>query len=254
VTPAAVPGRWMRCGQCGFTQRERDACERCGAPLVVAPLAPRKPWNPRVAPPLQSIWLSPRETVRTLVAGDPTRGVIVLAWTVGLAWFLSAMAAKADDRFPLAFAIPLAIVVGPLLNFGLIFVAALLTTGTGRVLGGVGKAVELRAALAWAQAPMLLFLALWLVPAFGPHRWRFPASLVELGVLLWSEAVAVVLVAEVHRFSIFRSIVAIFLAWAIKLALIVGLLVAVVPDKKPTPAASPAANAPRTELQRGASE
>lgn len=236
MVPSTMPGRWLRCAKCGFMQLAEVACKRCGAPLVVAPLGPRRPWTPRVVHPLRSIWLSPRETIRALVSSNPTRGVIALSWSVGLGWFLTALSAKVEDRFPLVFAILMAFVVGPLLNFALIFLAALLTTGTGRVLGGVGTAVDLRAALAWAQAPMLLFLVLWTIPAFGPGRWTFAADLVDVGLLVWSEAVAVVLVAEVHHFSILRAILAVFLAWVIKLALIVGLLVAVVPDTKPSPA------------------
>jgi len=183
--------------------------------------------------------------IRSLVEHDPTRGVIVLAWLVGFGWFLTTLAAKADDRFPFPFAAAMAIVVGPLLNFTLVFVAALLTTWTGRALGGRGAAVELRAALAWAQAPMLLFLVLWIPRAFAPGRWSRPLDLVELAVLLWSEGVAVVLVAEVHGFSVRRGILAVLLAWAIKLALIVGLLMAAVPDR-PSSAPGPRSSSSRS--------
>jgi hypothetical protein len=168
---------------------------------------------------------------------------------VGFGWFLTTLAAKADDRFPFPFAAAMALVVGPLLNFTLVFVAALLTTWTGRALGGRGTAVELRAALAWAQAPLLLFLVLWVPRAFAPGRWSSPLDLLELALLLWSEVVAVVLVAEVHGFSIPRAILAVFLAWAIKLALILGLLVAIVPDRPPAvPSPAPRARASPSAL------
>jgi hypothetical protein len=220
------------------------ACRGCGAPLTVQALAPRKAWTPPVVHPLGAIWRSPRAAIRSLVEHDPTRGVIILAWLAGFGWFLTTLAAKADDRFPFPFAAAMAVVVGPLLNFGLVFVAALLTTGTGRALGGGGTFVHLRAALAWAQAPMLLFLVLWIPRAFAPGRWSTPLDVLELAVLLWSETLAVVLVAEVHGFSIPRGILAIVLAWAIKLALIVGLMLAVVPDlPSPKPEATPSASA-----------
>jgi len=245
-----MPGRSTRCPRCGLTQFAEAACQRCGAPLVAKPLAPRKPWTPPAVHPLRAIWLSPRVAVRALVDSDPTRGVIVLAWLVGFSTFLTTLAAKTDDRFPFAFAAIMALVFGPLLNFTLVFVAALLTTWTGGALGGRGTPVELRAALAWAQAPLLFFLVLWIPRVFAPGRWGFPLDVLELALLLWSEAVAVVLVAEVHGFSIPRGILAVFLAWAIKLALIVGLLMAAVPDRpspapgpSPSPSASPSAPA-----------
>jgi hypothetical protein len=155
--------------------------------------------------------------------------VIPLAWFAGFGSFLTALAAKVDDRFPFAFAATLAIVVGPLLNFALIFVAGFLTTWTGRALGGRGAFVELRAALAWAQVPLLLFLLLWIPRVLAPGRWQSQLDLIELALLLWSEVLAAVLVAEVHGISIPRGVLAVLLAWAIKLALIVGALVAVVP-------------------------
>ena len=79
------------------------------------------------------------------------------------------MTSKANDRFPLAAAMVTAVLAGPMLSFGLVFLQSLLTTGTGRLLGGEASPVELRAAFAWAQAPLLgLFLLWW--PAMSMER------------------------------------------------------------------------------------
>src|SRR5262249_713737 len=55
--------------------------------------------------PFLGIWLSPRETIRSLVAEDPTRGVLVMSWLGGLALFLDRMTARVEEKFPLAMAV-----------------------------------------------------------------------------------------------------------------------------------------------------
>jgi hypothetical protein len=188
---------------------------------VVAPPRPRA----AALHPLRGIWLSPRDTVRALVATDPTRGVLVLSWFVGLAMFLEPMTSKASDRFPLAAAMVAAVLMGPMLSFVLVFLQAVLTTATGRLFGGGASPVELRAAFAWAQAPLLGLLVLWWPAMSMPGgRGKLALDLVGVALFLWAEVLAVVLVAEVHGFSKARALGAILLAWVIKIALLAGLL------------------------------
>jgi len=229
----------MRCGRCGLTQFSAEACRRCGTPLVPTVVVRARPRDAAIHP-LRDIWFSPRDTVRTLVASDPTRGVLVLSWFVGLAMFLEPMTSKANDRFPIAAAMVTAVLAGPMLSFGLVFLQSLLTTGTGRLLGGEGSPVELRAAFAWAQAPLLGLLVLWWPVLWMPGgRGKLALDLVGIALFVWAEILAVVLVSEVHGFSKARALGAILLAWVIKIALLVGLLLLVPtdPSKKAKPEA-----------------
>jgi hypothetical protein len=229
----------MRCGRCGLTQFSAEACRRCGTPLVPTVVVRARPRDAAIHP-LRDIWFSPRDTVRTLVASDPTRGVLVLSWFVGLAMFLEPMTSKANDRFPIAAAMVTAVLAGPMLSFGLVFLQALLTTGTGRLLGGEASPVELRAAFAWAQAPLLGLFLLWWPEMWMPGGYWKPAlAFINLAIFLWAEVLAVVLVAEVHGFSNARALGAILLAWVIKIALLIGLLLMVPTDpaKKAKPEA-----------------
>ena len=229
----------MRCGRCGLTQFSAEACRRCGTPLVPTVVVRARPRDAAIHP-LRDIWFSPRDTVRTLVASDPTRGVLVLSWFVGLAMFLEPMTSKANDRFPIAAAMVTAVLAGPMLSFGLVFLQALLTTGTGRLLGGEASPVELRAAFAWAQAPLLGLLVLWWPVLWMPGgRGKLALDLVGVALFVWAEILAVVLVSEVHGFSKARALGAILLAWVIKIALLVGLLLLVPtdPSKKAKPEA-----------------
>ena len=235
----------MRCGRCGLTQFSAEACRRCGTPLVPTVVVRARPRDAAIHP-LRDIWFSPRDTVRTLVASDPTRGVLVLSWFVGLAMFLEPMTSKANDRFPIAAAMVTAVLAGPMLSFGLVFLQSLLTTGTGRLLGGEGSPVELRAAFAWAQAPLLGLLVLWWPVLWMPGgRGKLALDLVGIALFVWAEILAVVLVSEVHGFSKARALGAILLAWVIKIALMVGLLL-LVPSDRDTKAKPQARGLPET--------
>jgi Yip1-like protein len=213
-----------RCDQCGLTQFFAESCRRCGAPMVRAPLARPRPLPARIHP-FRGIWLSPRETIRSLVNTDPTRGVLVLSWLGGFAIFLDGMTSKVEEKFPLAAAMVAAVVLGPLLSFALVFVQALLTAVTGRLLGGAAGPRELRAALAWAEAPLLCLFLLWVLRLMAAATpWKILVDVAGLLVILWSEALAVALVAEVHDFSLGRALGAVVGAWAIKIALLIGLV------------------------------
>jgi hypothetical protein len=174
--------------------------------------------------PLLGIWLSPRETIRWLVATDPTRGVVVISWIAGIAVFLDALLPKVEPKLPVGVAILMAIAAGPLVIFLLVFVEAYLTAGTGRLLGGRAGLLELRAALAWANAPLLGFLVLWAVHGIAAVP-RPAMQALGIALFLWAGILAVVLVAEVQRFSVGRSLGSIVLAWVAKIAIIVGIVV-----------------------------
>jgi hypothetical protein len=173
--------------------------------------------------PLLGIWLSPRETIRSLVATDPTRGVVVISWLAGVAAFLDALLPKVEPKFPVGMAILMAIAGGPLVIFLLVFVEAYLTAGTGRLLGGRAGLLELRAALAWANAPLLGFLVLWAVHGIVAVP-RHAMQALGIALFLWVAILGVVLVAEVQRFSVGRSLGTIVLAWVAKIAIIVGIV------------------------------
>jgi len=218
-------------------QLDEGTCRRCGRALVAAPLPRRPRPRPVSGPsPLRDIWLSPRSTIRRLVAEAPTRGLLILPWLAGLGGFLVSMAPMTNDRFPLPFAVAMCVVVGPLIAYTVVFVSGFLTTWTGRMLGGQGQHHELRLALAWSQVPLLPSLVLWLPAADPGAPEALLAAVVNLALLLWSEALAVVLIAEVHAITLVRSCVAVLLAWVLKLALVVAAVVyfaSMLPGKTP---------------------
>jgi len=157
------------------------------------------------------------------------RGVLAVSWLGGFALALNQLAPKASDRFPLGAAIVACLLIGPLVTFAMVFVESLLTAVIGRLLGGEATDVELRAALAWAQAPLLwLLLITWLPVGAG-----LPAQLLGLAVILWSEALAGVLIAEIQGFSVRRAFATILLAWIVKIGFLVTVVVLAPHDDRP---------------------
>src|SRR5690606_22449805 len=120
---------------------------------------------------------------------------------------------------PAAMLLLLALVVGPIVGLSGLVMAGVLLRGAGRWLGGQGGSGEVRAGLAWAGLPLLAGLPLWLVqlallPAasFGGEA---PAGVglvlaticgaIHAGLWLWAALLAILGVAEAHRFGPLRG-------------------------------------------------
>ena len=193
--------------------------------------------------PWLTIWFSPRATLRVLLDTNPKRGVLLVSWLAGCALMLCRMAESASDKLPLPAAALFSVLAGPLLGFFLVFTVALFVTWTGRWLGGKGAFYELRTALAWAYAPMLLGFLTWPPPSLIGHLWAFYANVAEWGLILWCEVLAVLLIAEAHRFTVKRAIVSVILGWIIKISLLLAVAFTMMAfeDETPKPGASPKA-------------
>ena len=154
--------------------------------------------------------------------------MLVISWFAGVGLFLDRLMPKVHDKFPAGVALLGAVAVGPLLCFGVVFAGALLAALAGQLLGGHATSLQLRAALAWANAPLLLLLPLWaLVSALGGAMPKGAIDLIGAGLLVWAEVLAVVLVAEVQTFSIGRALGTTLLAWFIKIGIVIGIAVLV---------------------------
>jgi len=170
----------------------------------------------------------PRSSIRALVDTDPTRGVLLVSWLAGFALVVDRMVQHVD-RFPLGIAVLTSLLVGPPVGFALVFVEALLTTWTGRWLGGQGTFTELRAAHAWSLVPVLGFLAIASVRATDLTSAESMAPAVAgIVLMVCSQGLAILLVAEVHGVSLARGIGALLLAWLLRLVVLFALGAAVI--------------------------
>jgi hypothetical protein len=137
--------------------------------------------------PFLTIWTRPRATIRKIVETDPTRQVLLLAGTwyvvatlLAQRWlevvpvkdlqpriyFLSALFVQwlvalcnPTGVWPSWEAeIVTFVVLGAVLGIVLLYVFGAILKWTGRLLGGTATAIEVRAAIAWGQIPLIAAL------------------------------------------------------------------------------------------------
>lgn len=169
--------------------------------------------------PWAHIWTAPRKTMRAILTKDPRRLILWLAiiggifstfTSIGYMWLQ-----QPDSQ--VSYFIPR--VIGMLLGgaiFGIIhlYFGGWLYQLTGSWVGGQGSYTEVKSAVGWANYPFIVasFIGLigvivtpftWLVLAFG---------LVNLALIIWGFVIWLHLLGEAHRFSAWKSLLAVIIA------------------------------------------
>ena len=203
--------------------------------------------------PFITIWTSPRETVRRIIAENPELHVTLLACLVGVGDTLDrASARNAGDKLPIGVIVGVAGVLGPLGGLLSLWISSHLLRWTGRWIGGTGDRQHLKTAIAWAAVPMVFSLPLW-IPQFvlfgsdmfteetprldaRPRLWVLfiGIAVTEVIMAFWSLVLLCHTVAEVQGFrSAWRGFGNLFLAGAVivvPLILLVAALIAIATD------------------------
>ncbi len=199
--------------------------------------------------PWLAMFVRPRQTMRQILDDDPTRLVALLAMLGGVLTVLdSASIDSMGERIPVPTIFAMAIPVGVLTGFIMLYLGGAVIQLTGSWLGGRATAVEVRAALAWGRVPIYWAGLLWLpylgffggevfmseMPSVTAQPWLLfvliNLAVVETGLGVWGLVTLVLAVAEAHRFSGWRSLGSIVLAVVliivplVMLAMILGVL------------------------------
>lgn len=182
------------------------------------------PFNPWI-----DIWFSPRQTIRRIVDTNPTRSVILITLLAAIGETLdNARNRSMGDRMPLWIILGIALILGPLGGLLGLYIGGAWLRWTGSWFGGQATSEQVRAAIAWSNVPDLVNLAIWIPlllltggDIFGTSSLLgtnqtlacliLPLILVKLGIALWGLVIQVQTLAEVHRFSAWRAVGAIFL-------------------------------------------
>lgn len=193
--------------------------------------------------PFLTIWIRPRDTIRRIVDTNPTRHVLLLAALSGAAESLDrAIGEGMGDRVSLPIVLVIVLALGPIGGIVTLYVGGWLLRRTGSWLGGVATVEEVRAALAWATIPTTLsrFLSsLVLIAVFRDEAFTtltpstdallaarpllellvgvLLVGIVVVGVVLgvWSLVISLKCLGEVHRFSAWRALGAMAIAFAV---------------------------------------
>ena len=210
--------------------------------------------------PFLTIWTRPRATIRRIVDSDPTRQVLLLAAT----WyaFITLCAQRALEAMPpknlhprdyllsgllaqwllaiynpagiwasRSIKVAVLVALGALFGIVLLYLSGAVLKWTGRLLGGSATSLEVRAAIAWGQIPIIAaavcLLCSFLVNSPGP-RATLPYMLLLTAyavLIIWGFVALIKCVGEVHHFSGWRALGAVTLwIWSIPLSLLIILL------------------------------
>jgi hypothetical protein len=190
-----------------------------------------------------TIWVSPRLTIRRIIAENPNRSLWTLATIYGfsslLGTFQSFSLGSVLGMVPLFI---LALVIAPIWGYILFAIWSWMVSWTGRWLKGIGDFQTVRAAYSWSCVPILASDLIWIamMVVFGSVLFSVPAggqailpqgqAILLLALLfgkvilsIWSLVIYLNALAEVQGFSILRAIGNVVIA-GVLLAIIVGIL------------------------------
>jgi hypothetical protein len=202
--------------------------------------------------PFGTIWVSPRETVRRIVAENPQLHVMLLTCLAGVGQALDrASMRNAGDKLPLAAIIAVACIIGPLAGLLGLWISSHLIRLTGSWIGGTGNRQHLKTAIAWSGVPAVFSLPLWIpqLLLFGsdlftketPRLDAYPIllipliafSLTELALAIWSIVLLCHTIAEVQGFrSAWRGFSNLLLTGAIIVVPLILIIVLIVLFKR----------------------
>lgn len=191
------------------------------------PPKPQGPPNPWV-----SIWFRPRRTIRYLVDHRPGYGVAFLAGMIGILQFMMHLLRAADTgRIEMdSRVIAIAVLGGFLVGLLALYLLSALYRLTGQWFGGNAEGEDVQAAIAWSGMPIFFVLVIWFILFYkenlGLYELPFPPALYPLLVSFfsfWSLLLVCYTLAEVHRFSVWKSFFTILSGSLVLIVLIVAL-------------------------------
>jgi len=187
--------------------------------------------------PLRTIWRSPRETIRRILATDPELHVTLLICLAGIGESLNrASNRNAGDQLSLEVILAFACILGPLGGLFGVWMYSHLIRISGKWIDGRGVYEEIKAAIAWASVPNVAGLVLWipLLLISGEESFTKDApnlvanshlaiatlllAIVQLALGIWSLVLLCNTIAEVQDYqSAWRGLGNLFLAGALLL-------------------------------------
>ncbi|NGX44480.1 MAG: hypothetical protein K1060chlam3_00647 [Candidatus Anoxychlamydiales bacterium] len=181
--------------------------------------------------PWLKMWVKPKTTIRKVVDCNPNFRLFWLSAIYGIVSLLSSSQSFAlGHRFHFFLILFLCLIVAPIWGYIVFSVSSFFIFLTGKWLRGRAKYKEVRSAIAWSNAPMIVNIFLWilLLSIFREDILRnFPASFVflksqrvvlflillcQLVVSVWIIVLYINALSEVQKFSIGKAVLNILIA------------------------------------------
>jgi len=213
------------------------------APEAEIPQATVEVNIPESLNPWKSMWLQPRLTIRYLLSKDPTYMVVLLAIISGIYQSLDQAATQSKgDTSSLGMILGSSLVGGVMGGMIGLFLFSWLQSVTGRWLGGVANSEQVRLVYAWSTVPGLVGVSILILQILVFRNDVFSSempivdssllnqvlfwssSIIQMILAIWSIALHIIGVAEVHVISKWRAFFAIILAFLLILGVIAILV------------------------------
>jgi hypothetical protein len=189
-----------------------------------------------------SIWVRPRATIRRIIDADPRKFAVGIAFVAGALAMVNIRASLVNAPMPhmhmrMPHIGPLGLALAALfmgaVNVAMLFLFGALYRWSGAMLGGAADAVQVRAALAWAQVPEIYLTVVGIIvtalglagaPA-GVYPQHSAFGLIEGVVTIWAFVISLKCLGEVHGFSAWRALGSVLLGLlAVALVLIAVMI------------------------------
>ena len=176
--------------------------------------------------PWLTVWLSPRRTIERLVAARPTYFVWPLAIIGTFTSLYSQSSVIYGVSYLLNWQLVLSILVfGALIGIVWLYLAGLLLSWIGRLLGGQASALHMRTVFAWSTLPTILgFFVIVAVGAVAGRGGALDSVPLLVAIFsLWSLIVFLLMLGRVQHFGFFRTVLTYLLNTALALVLAFGI-------------------------------
>lgn len=175
--------------------------------------------------PWLEILYRPRTTIRQIITRDPKWGVYILIALAGYDQYLDTATRQAfGDNLGILGILGLGLIIGPIAGIISFSIFSFMVGFIGRRLSGEAENDDVLAVLAWSQAPIIIKLILRAIQIliYGEDLFRsasprleenpilalmlIPFTAAGILIALWQLVLYVLTLAEVNRFSIWRSL------------------------------------------------
>ena len=167
--------------------------------------------------PWKEVWLHPRNTIKAILKYDPKYMVLPLAALAGIA--NNALDFEMMDGIIGGSSFIGSAFVAAILGIVSLYISGFLLSLTGKWIKGKANALKLRAAIAWSGVPVVASLVLF-IPLFFALNSDLSgiiglSSIVLIVLGLWSLVLQVGMISEIQKFSIWKAILNIILAFIV---------------------------------------
>lgn len=200
--------------------------------------------------PWLKIWVQPRGTLKAIKEYDPKYRFVLMCAIYGFLWMLSlCQAVSLGHYYGVTTIVILSLILSIPIGYIMISLSSLFFLWTGKLFRGQARYVEVRAAVAWANAPSVVTIITWfiLIAAYGSRLFMVDQGaigerfglvdamfIVQVIIAVWSFFILVFGIAGVQEFSAWRAFGSFVVVLCIWIAITLLLMFSLAYFTKPT--------------------